>query len=127
MEGREAHGGELSACSFGRHRCCLAPCPGPPRVSEASRERIQSAEAQVNVMLVVAGLEVREFLLVSFEVDSDFNNFRASQFGDLRFSRLKPNAIRQQRKVNKDYNPSRTSSFILTILTTGLILSSGIE
>jgi hypothetical protein len=96
MEGREAHGGELGACSFGRHRCCLAPCPGPARVSEASRERIQSAETQVNVILVVAGLEVREFLLVSFEVVPDFNNFRASQFGDLRFSGVEPNAIRQQ-------------------------------
>jgi hypothetical protein len=45
---------------------------------------------------VVAGLEVREFLLVSFEVVPDFNNFRASQFGDLRFSGVEPNAIRQQ-------------------------------
>jgi hypothetical protein len=37
-------------------------------------------------MFVVAGLEVREILLVWFEAVPDFNNFRASQFGDLRFS-----------------------------------------
>jgi hypothetical protein len=61
-------------------------------------------------VLVVAGLEVREFLLLWFEVVPEFNNFRASQFGDLRFSGPGPNAIRQQRKVNKDYNPVVCSS-----------------
>jgi hypothetical protein len=61
-------------------------------------------------MLVVAGLEVREFLPVWFEAVPDFNNFRTSQIGDLRFSGLDPNAIRQQRKVNKDYNPVVCSS-----------------
>jgi hypothetical protein len=84
-------------------------------------------------MFVVAGLEVREILLLWFEAVPDFNNFRASQFGDLRFSGLEPNAIRQQRKVNKDYKSTRScahhesSSFILPILTIGLISSSRIE
>jgi hypothetical protein len=53
-EGREAHRGELGGRSFGRHRCYLTPCPSPPRVSKASREKTQSAEAQVNVGFAVA-------------------------------------------------------------------------